>query len=318
MTQLEQSTTQKSSYFHSFLLLLTATIWGFAFVAQSVGMDYIGPMTFTGARCVISVIALTPVVLLMRKRAGESEAPATKCDRKTFWKGGIVCGTMLFLGMAFQQIGIMYTTVGKAGFITTFYVVLVPLLGIFLGRKIGLRIWLAVLLAISGLYFLCMKPGEFSVSSGDFYVLISALCFTLQITCVDHYVQKIDGVLLSYVQMGICGAWGCLAAVLLEDPTWSALLAAALPLLYAGACSGAIGYTLQVVGQKGVAPTVASLIMSLESCISALAGWMLLNEVMSGRELMGSALMFTAIIISQLPSDMKVRLPFTARAQAKK
>ncbi|MDO4280100.1 MAG: DMT family transporter [Peptococcaceae bacterium] len=295
-------TEQKNSYFHSFLLLLTATIWGVAFVAQSVGMDYIGPATFVASRSVVAVVVLTPLVWLLRRRETVAQ-PKEKASPSEILRGGAICGALLFGGMLTQQVGIIYTSVGKAGFITTFYVVLVPLLGVVLGRKIGLRIWLAVLLAITGLYFLCMRPGGFSIGLGDAMVLVSACFYTVQITCVDRFVTRIDGVLLSYMEMIACAVLGLLAAFLLETPSWPDILRAALPILYAGGCSSALGYTFQIIGQKGVSPTVAALIMSLESCISAIAGWLILHEVMSAREITGCILMFAAILLSQLPAS---------------
>lgn len=307
---------QKNSYFHSFLLLLTATIWGVAFVAQSVGMDHVGPLTFVAARSVVAVVALVPVVWFLRKRTKKCETkPRQVCDKRTFWGGGLLCGTLLFMGMLTQQIGLVYTTVGKAGFITTTYVVLVPLLGIVLGRKIGLRMWLAVLLALAGLYFLCVKQGEFSIGLGDSIVLLCAFFYTIQITCVDHFVQKIDSITLNFMQMAVCGVLGVIVAVVFENPSWNALVAAALPILYAGVCSSAMGFTFQTVAQERVSPTVAALIMSLESCISALAGWALLGEVMNGRELLGCVLMFCGIILSQLPASLVFRRETRARIE---
>lgn len=301
---------QKNSYFHSFLLLLTATIWGVAFVAQSVGMDHVGPITFVAARNVLATIALTPIMLVMRRRQNgpQTTRPGSTASRASFWGGGILCGTLLFFGMLTQQIGLVYTTVGKAGFITTTYVVLVPILGVFLGRRIAPRMWLAVALAVAGLYFLCMQPGEFSISKGDAIVLLCAFFYTFQITLVDHFVQKIDGVTLNYMQMAVCAVLGIIIAVIFEDPSWDALKACALPLLYAGVCSSAMGFTFQTIAQTRVSPTIASLIMSLESCISALAGWLLLNQVLSARELAGCVLMFCAIILSQLPASFWQRL----------
>lgn len=306
----ERASEQKNSYFHSFLLLLTATIWGAAFVAQSVGMDHVGPITFVAARNVVATIALTPIVWIMRRRQNgpQTTRPDAKCSPAVFWGGGLLCGTLLFFGMLTQQIGLAYTTVGKAGFITTTYVVLVPILGVFLGRRIAPRMWLAVALAVAGLYFLCMQPGEFSIGRGDAIVLLCALFFTLQITCVDYFVQKIDGITLNYMQMVVCAVLGVIAMLLFEDPSWEALFAAALPILYAGICSSAMGFTFQTIAQTRVSPTIASLIMSLESCISAIAGWLLLGQVLNGRELAGCVLMFGAIILSQLPAAFWARL----------
>lgn len=312
-----RATKQENSYFHSFLLLLTATIWGVAFVAQSVGMDHVGPLTFVAARSTVAVVALVPVVMLFSRRAKHSSKPKPACDRRTFWTGGLLCGVLLFLGMITQQIGLVYTTVGKAGFITTTYVVLVPLLGIFLGRRIGLRMWIAVLLALAGLYFLCVKQGEFSIGLGDSIVLLCAFFYTIQITCVDYYVQKIDSIQLNFMQMAVCAVLGIIVAVVFEDPSWVNLLAAALPILYAGVCSSAMGFTFQTVAQEHVSPTVASLIMSLESCISAIAGWLLLGQVLNNRELWGCILMFAAIILSQLPAAFWQSLTVGVRKQSK-
>lgn len=294
---------QKNSPLHSAILLLTATIWGLAFIAQSVAMDYIGPLTFAGARSILAVLALTPVVLLLRSRGTVKMPCETGCTRKSFFIGGIVCGTFLFMGMALQQIGLVYTTVGKAGFITTFYVVLVPLMGMFLGRRVGGRVWLAVGFAVVGLYYLSMKPGEFSIARGDFYVFASAFCYSIQIIFVGRYVEKIDGVLLSYMEMVMCAVLGVMTAFLFEEPNGTTIIQAAIPIIYAGVGSSAIGYTLQIIGQKGVNPSIASLILSLESAISAIFAWILLGQIMSGREILGCVLMFLAIIISQLPAE---------------
>lgn len=301
------SSEQKNSYLNSGILLLTATIWGLAFIAQSVAMDVIGPLTFAGARSVLAVLALTPVVLVLRRRGAVKLPTETGCNRKTFLEGGIVCGSFLFMGMALQQTGLVYTTVGKAGFITTFYVVLVPLMGMLFGRHVGGRVWVAVGLAVAGLYYLSMTPGDFSVARGDLYVLASAFGYSMQIICVAHYVQKIDGVLLSYMEMAVCAFWGVAMAVPFEAPTWTSLLQAAMPIIYAGVGSSAIGYTLQIIGQKGVNPAVASLILSLESAISAIFAWVLLNQAMSGREILGCVLMFAAILVSQLPAEWFLR-----------
>lgn len=314
---MKHSTKQENSYFHSFLLLVTATIWGVAFVAQSVGMDHVGPLTFVAARSIVAVIALVPVVLLFSRHGKQGQKPQQHCDRRTFWTGGLLCGMLLFMGMITQQIGLVYTSVGKAGFITTTYVVLVPLLGIFLGRRIGLRMWIAVLLALAGLYFLCVKQGEFSIGLGDSIVLLCAFFYTIQITCVDYYVQKIDSVQLNFMQMAVCAVLGTLVAIVFEDPVWSNLIAAAVPILYAGVCSSAMGFTFQTIAQEHVSPTIASLIMSLESCISAIAGWMILGQMLNHRELWGCILMFAAIILSQLPATFWQNLTVGVRNHSK-
>ncbi len=298
---------QKNSYTHSFLLLLTATVWGLAFVAQSVGMDDVGPYTFLGVRSILAVLALLPVVGFISRRVANEAVPRhfSRHDRRPLFVGGSICGVLLFFGMILQQIGIQYTTIGKAGFITTSYVVMVPLLGVFLRRHVGLKLWIAVVLSVLGLYLLCMTPGELSINKGDFIILLSAVVYTLHITVIDHYAPEVNGVLFSFLQMVVVAVIGVAAMFVFEDPQMAAISRAFLPIAYAGVFSSGVGFTLQMIGQKGVSPTVASLIMSLESCISLLAGWAILGEVMSQRELFGCVLMFVAIILSQLPSRVK-------------
>lgn len=298
---------QKNSYFHSFLLLMTATVWGLAFVAQSVGMEHVGPYTFVGTRSILAVLAMLPVVSIISRRVANEEVPRhfSRRDRQPLFVGGSICGILLFFGMILQQIGIQYTTIGKAGFITTSYVVMVPLLGVFLRRHVGLKLWMAVMLAVVGLYFLCMTPGELTINKGDFIVLLSAVVYTFHITVVDHYAPAVNGVLFSFLQMVVVAIIGIVTMFIFENPQMPSIIQAFLPIAYAGIFSSGVGFTLQMIGQKGVSPTVASLIMSLESCISLLAGWAILGEVMNPRELFGCALMFAAIVLSQLPSRIK-------------
>ena len=273
----------------SLLLLLTATIWGVAFVAQSVGMDYIGPFTFNVVRNVIGGLVLIPCIAVFhRTGAKEEDAGKTPGSRKNLLLGGICCGVMLFVAGNLQQIGIQYTTVGKAGFITAMYIVLVPILSIFLGKKAGIKIWAAVALAVAGLYILCMTDGSFSLQKGDLFVLLSAFAFSAHILVIDHFAPLADGVKMSCIQFFVC-------ALL------SAVLQAWIPVLYAGVFSCGVAYTLQIVGQRGMNPTVASLILSLESVISLIAGWVILGQALSVRELSGCVLMFAAIILAQLP-----------------
>lgn len=296
---------KKSNYKNSLLLLLTATIWGTAFVAQSVGMDYVEPFTFNSIRSLMGGIVLLPVLWFLGRRR-ESSPPMDKDpgqikSRRTLWTGGILCGLLLAAASSFQQVGIQYTTAGKAGFITACYIILVPLLGLLLGKKCGPLIWVSVLLALTGLYLLCIRDG-FSIGRGDVYVLICALLFSLHILVIDHFSPKTDGVKMSCIQFFVCGI--CCGAVMLftESPQLSNILAAWKPLLYAGILSCGVAYTLQIVGQRDMNPTVASLILSLESCISVLAGWIILGEKLSGREILGCVVMFGAIVLAQLPS----------------
>ncbi len=285
---------------YSLLLALTALIWGTAFVAQSQATDEVGPFTFNAARLLVGGAVLLPCIRLLdglRARAGEAANPGS---RKTLFIGGACCGTVLFAASGFQQAGIAYTSVGKAGFITALYIVLVPLAGVLTGRRIGAALWASVALAVTGMYFLCMT-GETGVNRGDVLCLACALFFTMHILVIDRFSPKVDGVRLSAVQFFVAGGLSLIAMLLFEKPDWSSVLAAWFPILYAGVLSSAVGYTLQIIGQKNVNPTLASLIMSLESVFSALSGWLLIGQTLTVLEIMGCALMFIAIILAQLP-----------------
>ena len=293
----------------SLLLLLTATIWGVAFVAQSIGMEYVGPFTFNSVRCFIGMIVLSPVCLILRKK-DRAKGASPVGNRRTLIEGGLVCGVFLCLASNFQQFGIKYTTVGKAGFITACYIVLVPVFGMFLKKKTGPFIWAAVFIALIGLYLLCMKEG-LSLSNGDALVMVCAVLFAFQILAVDHYSPLVSGVELSMMQFLVCGVGSGIPALIFEKPQISSILAAWQPILYAGALSCGVAYTLQIIGQKNLDPTIASLIMSLESCISVLAGWLILGQAMTARELLGCAVMFAAIILAQLPGGRELQVSET-------
>ena len=280
------------------LLLLAAIIWGSAFVAQSVGMEYVGPFTFNCVRTLIGGIVLIPCITLLNH--GKVKKKMTSSEKKRLMIGGICCGIALAIGSTLQQFGIMYTTVGKAGFITACYIVIVPIIGIFLKKKCSPFIWAAVVMALVGLYLLCITDG-FSIGLGDILVLVCAFLFSLHILVIDYFSPKADGVKLSCIQFLVCGILSMIPALILEHPQISSILTAWLPILYAGVMSCGVAYTLQVVGQKNVNPTVASLILSLESCISVLAGWVLLDQKLSIKELLGCVIMFAAIILAQLP-----------------
>ncbi len=289
----------------SALLLLAATIWGVAFVAQSVGMEYVGPFTFLASRSVIGALVLVPYIVL-RDRNAEKIKQENNSVSKMLVVGGVCCGCLLFLASILQQIGIMYTTVGKSGFITAMYIVIVPVLSIFLKKRAGIKIWLSVVLAVVGLYFLCMSPGSISLQKGDVLTFLCAIVFSFHILTVDYFAPRIDGVKLSCIQFATCGLLSAIGMFLFETPTIEAVLEAWLPILYAGALSSGVAYTLQIVGQRGMNPTVASLLMSMESVISVLAGWIILQQILLGRELIGCVLMFTAIILVQLPDKITI------------
>lgn len=285
------------------MLVLTAFIWGVAFVAQSVGMDYVGPFTFISVRNFIATLVLLPCIRLLDKVNPSdklSENDKNPHGGPTLIIGGIVCGICLAVASAFQQIGISYTTVGKAGFITAMYIVIVPILGLFIKKKVRVIAWISVAISVAGLYLLCMTE-SLSLSRGDLLVLICAFCFALHIMVIDYFSPRVDGIRMSCIQFLTCGIVCALPALLTESPDIHSILAAWLPILYAGALSSAVGYTLQIVAQKNTDPVIASLLMSLESAFSLLAGWVLLNQRLSSREMCGCILMFVAIILSQLP-----------------
>lgn len=286
---------------NSLILLLTALIWGVAFVAQSVGMDYVGPFTFNCARFLIGGIVLLPCMALLKKSNPSAKKPENPAKaQKDLILGGICCGIALCTASSLQQIGIMYTTVGKAGFITAFYIIIVPIIGIFFGKKCGISVWIGVLLALAGLYFLCINE-ELAIGKGDVLVFFCALMFAVHIMVIDHFSPLADGVAMSCIQFFVSGLISAVLMLLFEKPQISQLLAAWQPVLYAGVLSCGVAYTLQIIGQKGMNPTVASLILSLESVISVLAGLVILHQGLSSREAVGCMLMFAAILLAQLP-----------------
>ena len=292
------------------LLLLTAAIWGVAFVAQSVGMDYVGPFTFNTVRSLLGGIVLIPCIVLLKRinvgskdtaGAAEHASGDPAGQRKVLLTGGVACGVLLCIASNLQQFGIMYTSVGKSGFITAMYIVLVPVLGIFLKKKAGIKIWCSVAIAVGGLYLLCMTDSGFSIQKGDLLLLLGAVIFSFHILTIDYFSPKVDGVKMSCIQFFTCGILSMVCMFLFEQPQIGAILQAWMPIVYAGVLSCGVAYTLQIVGQKGMNPTVASLILSMESVISVIAGWLILHQKLSGRELLGCVLMFVAIILVQLP-----------------
>lgn len=296
----------RTAFRQSMILFTAALIWGFTFVAQSVGMDHVGPYTFIAMRNTVALFVLLPMAAIMDRHSKRQwETAHRKQNNKLLFFGGICCGICLFGGSTLQQFGLRDTTVGKAGFISSLYMVLVPVLGIFLRKKIRFRIWVAVALAAAGMYLLCMTKGDFHLQKGDIYLFACAVVFSFQILSVDHFSPLVDGVKLSCVQTLTNAVLGSIMMLLFEHPDFGSILAAWMPIVYDGALSSGIGYTFQIIGQKGLNPAVASLIMSLESVISALAGWLLLHQTLSARELTGCALTFLAIILVQLSEHDK-------------
>lgn len=288
---------------NNILLVLTALIWGCAFVAQSVGMDYVGPFTFNMARFLIGAIVLLPVIWFMdRQRKTGAEKGA---GQKTLIIGGICCGIALAVASTLQQWGILFTTVGKAGFITAMYIVIVPLLGIFIGKKVRPLIIGCVAIAVVGFYFLCMTE-SLRLGLGDFLVLLCAIAFSIHILVIDHFSPKVDGVKMSAIQFLTAAIISVIPTLLWEQPVLTEILQAWQPVLYAGVMSCGVAYTLQIIAQKNADPTVASLLLSLESVFSVLAGWVLLGQGLSLKELFGCVLIFCAIILAQLPEKKKM------------
>lgn len=299
----------KRSLKNSFLLFIAAFIWGVAFVSQSKGMEYVGPFTFNGIRSLIGAAVLLPVIAFRRKKEAAEPYPPGKppVSLKMNILGGICCGLALTAASMFQQYGILYTTVGKAGFITALYIIFVPILGIFIRKKVPGAVWISALMAAAGMYLLCIE-GSFRIGRGDALVFVCALLFSVHILVIDFFSPKADGVALSCIQFFVCGLICTAFAFVLEDVHVSSLLSGALPILYAGVMSCGVAYTLQIVGQKDMNPTVAALILSLESVISVLAGWaayrvgfLTEDQTLTARQILGCIIVFAAVILAQLP-----------------
>lgn len=273
------------------LLLTAAIIWGFAFVAQRAGMEYIGPFLFNGIRFALGSLALIPL-LLVRNTQG-------KILSKSILLPGIIAGTAIFMGVSFQQVGIVYTTAGKAGFITGLYVIIVPIFGLFLGKKTGMGVWAGAILAGTGLYFLSVKTG-FSMEKGDLLVLIGAMFWAIHVHIIGHFAPKIDTIKLAFLQFATVSILSMTTALVFEKIRLQNILSAWIPIIYAGVFSAGIAYTLQVVAQKDAHPSHAAIILSLESVFAVFGGWIILGERLSTRELVGCGMMLAGMILSQL------------------
>ena len=286
------------------MLLGTAFLWGFSFVAQRQGMQHIGPFTFNAIRFALAALSLLVLLMVMRSKktkndTSENEHPINKHDQLT---GGILCGLALFTASSLQQIGILTTPAGKSGFITALYIVIVPLLGLFFGKKVHLLTWIGVVMAIWGLYMLTMGSG-FSIHRGDLLTVGGALFYAIQILCVDHFSPKTDGVALSFLQFVVCSVLSTPFAIIFETFSWHDVIACCLPILYSGIVGCGIAFTLQILAQKHTSPTIASLLMCLESVFAALSGALILGEKLSQRELLGCIIIFVAILIAQFPDN---------------
>lgn len=306
------------------LLLIGSFIWGTTFVAQSMGTNHLNAFAFNCIRNFIGVFALIPVLswqIYTNIKNMNSVQHSGYCNNsiynqfkeifsKDLFLGGLISGTALCLASNFQQLGIQYSTVGKSAFITTLYIVLVPLLGLFFKKKLPLQIWCGVILAMIGLYLLCMKEEAFVLATSDIYLLLCAFFFTIQITAIDYFAPKVNCVALSMMQFFVTAIQSGIGMLCTELPTLENIYGAIIPLLYAGVLSSGIAYTFQIIGQKHLAPTVASLIMSLESVFATLAGWLILKEVLSTKELIGCGLVFAAVILTQIPASPKKEQTF--------
>ncbi len=297
----------------SLILIAAALIWGLAFVAQTSGAEVVPPFFLNSARSFIGALFLLTFLLLKDKRKGISIIPQNKEDKLHLLKGGIICGIFLSISVNFQQFGIAAYPDGvaseaRSGFLTALYVILVPLFAIFKGNKISLKVFFGVIIAVIGIYMLCLTGGIDAIYLGDILVFICAICFTFHIMSVDKFVAKVDGVRLSMVQFIICGIISGILSLIfeLDNLSVSNIISAILPILYLGIMSSGVAYTLQIVGQKFAEPTIASISMSLESVFAALGGWLISGNTLSVRELIGCALVFIAIIVAQLPTKQKV------------
>lgn len=295
-----------------FLLFMAALVWGMAFVSQKAGMDSMGPLTFNGSRNLIGAAVLIPVILILRGRVHKAERKPLPV--RTTIVGGIACGLALTVASTLQQFGMTMTTVGKGGFITTLYIILTPILGLFLHRKVPGAVWAAVALAVVGMYLLCFTGDSFTISTGDLLVLGSALVFSVHILVIDRFSPLTDGVVLSCIQFFVCGVISTIAAFVFEEPSWGQLADGIIPVLYAGVLSCGVGYTLQIVGQKGVDPTAAALILSMESVVAAVSGYiagatglLATDQTLTPRQIAGCAIVFAAVIVVQLPWERIIR-----------
>ena len=288
------------------MLLITAFIWGTAFVAQSEGMNYVGPFTYCASRNILGALVLIPVILLFRYGKFRDKSDNEQVSVKETIKGGIICGTILCVSGALQQVGISMTTAGKAGFISAIYIIAVPIAEFFIFRKKSVMVWICALIAMAGLYLLCVNEG-FAVNQGDLIVLYSAFGFTAHIMVIDHFNSRgADGIIMSCIQFFTAAIFMTAAMFIFEQPSMSNILDAKYTILYAGVMSSGVAFTMQILGQRNTDPASASLIMCLESVFAALSGWLLLNEMMTVKEFSGCVLVFAAVLLAQLKDIKKI------------
>lgn len=291
------------------ILTVTAIIWGTAFVAQRVGMEKIGPVTYNAVRYVLSTVFIFIIILIRNTFSKNNKTEKQpSADKDSTLKGIITCGLILFVASNLQQAGLVFTTAGKAAFITTLYILLIPIIGIFIGMKTNFLTWLAVAVGALGLFFLSISD-SFSIQKGDLIVMIGALFWAFHVIFIDKFLIKgVDPLVLSCGQLGVVAVLSTIMAFVLETPNIAEIKDAWFTIAYAGIMSGGVGYTGQILGQRYAKPVIASLILSTESAFGAIAGAIILNEIMSGRELLGAVLMFVAVILSQVKLKPKETL----------
>ncbi|RPJ78519.1 MAG: DMT family transporter [Deltaproteobacteria bacterium] len=281
------------------LLLLTAVIWGFAFVAQRIGMDHVGPFTFNGIRFALGGLSLTPFIIYHKRHEPFPDKKKRPGAALLFFLGSTLAGIFLFAGASLQQVGIVYTTAGNAGFITGLYVVIVPVMGLLWKQRAGAGTWIGAFLAAIGLYFLSVTQ-ELTIGKGDFLVLISAFIWASHVLIIGWLSPKTDSIQLAAFQFAVCSVLSLCTAVVFETIVFANVMKAAIPILYGGLMSVGVAYTLQVVAQKDAHPAHASILLSLETVFAAIGGWIVLNEILSIRGLFGCCLMMAGMLISQL------------------
>ena len=289
-------------------LLGAAVLWGVAFVAQDVGLEYVEPFTFTAVRCFLGGVALLVIAVvfeLIKKKTVKVKTVLTREEKKTAIKnlvvGGIACGAVMCAATNLQQIGLVYTTAGKSGFITACYIVLVPIIGLFFRKKCRFTVWIAVAMAIVGLFFLCLSDGFGGFNKGDAITFGCTVAFAFHIITVDRFVAKTDGIKLACAQCFVCSFLSAIPMFIFENPQIENLLKAYVPLLYTGILSAGVAYMFQILGQKRLNPTLASIVMSLESVVSVIAAWLILGQKLTLREIIGCVIIFAAIILAQMP-----------------
>lgn len=294
----------------SIMLFITSIIWGLAFVAQAQGMEHIGPFTFTAARSLVAIIFLYLTYIFFNKTSKSYREQ--KFDMKRTVRGGVLCGLVFTFGINFQQIGLVYTTAGKASFLTALYIVFIPIIGLFYGKKINRKLQLCIVLAMIGTYLMSVK-GSLSMNIGDLITIFGSIVFAIHILMLSEFSKDTNAVLVSLIQFAVCGFFSLIAALIFEGIDMSAILKSYLAILYVGILSSGVGFTIQLMALKELDPVVASMISSLESVFGAVFGWLILSQSMSEREIIGGIIIFLATLIAQLPIEVYLQKKLEGR-----